>query len=552
MWFGDLVTLRWWDDIWLNESFAELMGWWVAVRATPYTGAWTTFAVWRKAQGYLADQRPSTHPVAPTDVRDVASAMQNLDGISYAKGASTLRQLVAWLGEDAFLAGLRDFLTAHSFGNATLADLLAALSQSCGRDLSAWADGWLRRAGVNLLEPEVELDASGNFASVTIRQSASARQPTLRPHRIGIGVYGGADADGNVGPLTLAHRVEVDLDPAADGGRTPVPELTGVHAGQLLLLNDGDLTFAKVRFDPASQRALAETLPRIADPLARAVVWSAAADSTRDAQTSPARCVALAVAALPCEADVSLFEEMLRFTRETVAERFLTGQARTDALAALHDVCARTLAQAPPGSNHQLAAAHGLVLCASRAAVASLAGWLSEADVPDGLSVDAKLRWTLLRRLVVHGHAGPAEIAAESARDRSGQGEEEAARCRAAIGDPDAKAAAWNLIVADELASARIVEATAAGFWQPEQAELTAPYVGRYFADMPVMAQWRGPVAVVQAGQAAYPRFAVSPGTLDLAHTMLSRTDLNVLLRRVVVDLTDDLRRAVEVRARFD
>jgi aminopeptidase N len=305
MWFGDLVTLRWWDDIWLNESFAEYMGWRVAVEATPFVDAWTTFAVGRKGGGYVADQRPSTHPVAPTDVHDTAQALANFDGISYAKGASVLRQMVAWLGDETFLSGVRAYFAAHAFGNATLADLLTALSQSSGRDLGGWAEVWLRRAQLNTLRPQVTLGPDGRYAEVAVVQSAPEEYPTLRPHRIGVGVY-----DGD--PAVLRQRVEVDLDPGVDGGRTTVDALAGVQPGRLLLLNDGDLTFAKVRFDEASRAGLAGVLPRLGDSLARAVVWAAAADATRDAELTAADYLALAVAGLPAESEVAVFEERAR------------------------------------------------------------------------------------------------------------------------------------------------------------------------------------------------------------------------------------------------
>src|SRR5690349_10411340 len=242
-WFGDLVTMAWWDDLWLNESFAEYLGTRITAEATAFTETWTTFAMHRKAWGMRADQRPSTHPVAPSDVDDTALALLNFDGISYAKGAAVLRQLVAWVGDEAFLSGLNEHFAAHAYGNATLADLLAAVSKASGRDLTGWADVWLRRAQVNTLRAEVERDADGRYAAVTLVQTAPDDYPTLRPHRIGIGLYDqGAD-----GVVLRRRLVEVDIDPAVDGGRTPLPELTGEPAADLLLINDGDLTYAKIR-----------------------------------------------------------------------------------------------------------------------------------------------------------------------------------------------------------------------------------------------------------------------------------------------------------------
>ena len=540
MWFGDLVTLRWWDDIWLNESFAEYMGWRVAVEATPFVDAWTTFAVGRKGGGYVADQRPSTHPVAPTDVRDTAQALANFDGISYAKGASVLRQMVAWLGDETFLSGVRAYFAAHAFGNATLADLLTALSRSSGRDLSGWAEVWLRRAQLNTLRPQVTLGPDGRYAEVAVVQSAPEEYPTLRPHRIGVGVY-----DGD--PVVLRQRAEVDLDPAVDGGRTTVDALVGVRPGRLLLLNDGDLTFAKVRFDEASRAGLAGVLPRLSDSLARAVIWAAAADATRDAELTAADYLALAVAGLPAESEVAVFEDVLTFARSSVADRYLAPDARPAALAALADACQRALDGAASGSGQQLAAARGLISCTPRPAL--LQGWLAGDDVPEGLAVDTDLRWALLYRLVILGGAGETEIAAEVIRDPSAQGTEHAARCRAAVPDATAKARAWHTIIDNDTVSARFMAAAAEGFFHPEQAHLTQPYLARYFTEMPAMAARRTPYVVQWVARAAYPRCAVSPETLAAAQAMLARDDLDPTLRRVAVDATDDLHRALAARA---
>ncbi|WP_344131267.1 aminopeptidase N, partial [Luedemannella flava] len=367
MWFGDLVTMRWWDDLWLNESFAEYLGYRVTSEATQYTSTWVNFALGRKAWGYRTDQRSSTHPIAPDRVEDTEHALMNFDGISYAKGASVLRQLVAWLGDDAFFEGLREHFQTHAYGNATLADLLAALSASSGRDLDEWARVWLREAQVNTLRPVVELAPDGTYASVAVAQTAPDSHPTLRPHRIGVGVYAVAvdaddpDAVHPSGAVILRERHEVDLDPSTDGGRTPVPSLTGVDPGDLLLLNDGDLTFAKIRFDEAGTAALPRVLPSLVDPLARALAWGAATDAVRDADLRPADFVTLAAAGLRNETDVTIFRDVVAFAAGDVARRYVTPQARPAALAAIAAACHAALDDAAPGGGMQLAAARGLV-----------------------------------------------------------------------------------------------------------------------------------------------------------------------------------------------
>ncbi|NJC71675.1 aminopeptidase N [Planosporangium thailandense] len=547
MWFGDLVTMRWWDDLWLNESFAEYMGVRVAAEATRFTGTWTDFAISRKTWGYAADQRPSTHPVAPERVDDVAAALLNFDGISYAKGAAALRQLGAYVGDDAFFAGLRKYFVAHEHGNATLADLIAALGEASDQDLSGWAALWLRESGVTTVRPVAEVDAGGRYKSVTVVQSAPPSRPVLRPHRLALGLYDRA-ADGRV---VRRERVEVDVDPA-DQGRTPVPALAGRPAAALLLANDDDLTYAKVRLSDAELAALPELLPAVVDPVARALLWSAAWDATRDAEIAPTTFVDLAVAGLPTEPDSTLFTEVIGFAAAITVGQYLTPELRAGASAALASVCARVVGSAAAGSDRQLAAARGLVRCAGAAEVDVLRGWLDGTSVPAGLPVDAELRWAVLRRLVVLGAAGAADIDAESGRDRSAHGEQHAARCRSALPDAAAKAWAWDAIVGDDTLSNRLALALAEGFWHPEQEELTGRYVSRYFDEMPDLAARRSAQVVNQVAGAVYPRYAVRPATVDAAQRLLDRADLPAVLRRVVADRTDDLRRALAVRSLID
>ncbi|MFJ6154814.1 aminopeptidase N [Micromonospora profundi] len=555
MWFGDLVTMRWWDDLWLNESFAEYLGTRVTAEATRFDQAWTTFAMRRKAWGYAADQRPSTHPVAPQEVADAEEGLLNFDGISYAKGASVLRQLVAWLGDEAFLSGLNAHFAAHRFGNATLADLLASLSTASarselaspavasndgtaasGRDLADWAQRWLRSPQVNTLRAEVAVDADGRYSEVAVVQTAPESAAVLRPHRIGVGRY---SMDGTV------ERDEVDLDPAADGGRTVLGALTGAPAARLLLLNDGDLTFAKVRLDPASADAVRLVLPGLADPLTRAVLWGEALDAATDGERPVTGLVDLMVAALPAETEVIIAEDVLTLSRSLV-DRYLDPLARSAALARIAGACRQLLDGAPAGESLQLAAARAWVAATTDADL--LTGWLAGREVPAGLKVDAELRWSVLCRLVVLGAAGAAEIAAEVAADPSSAGAERAALCRAALPDAAAKQAAWEIIVRGTELSNRLLEATAEGFWQPEQAELTAAYVERYFAEMPDAARGRTPWTADRVAKLAFPRYAVAQPTREAAAALLARDDLTPGLRRVITDADDDLRRALVAR----
>jgi aminopeptidase N len=372
-------------------------------------------------------------------------------------------------------------------------------------------------------------------------QTAPEGYPTLRPHRLGLGLYDRA-ADGTV---SLRRRLEVDLDPATDGGRTTVPELTGEKAADLLLLNDGDLTYAKIRLDDDSMAAVPALLPRLDDSLARAVIWAATLDAVVDGERPVSELVTQVLAALPVETEVVIVEDVLRTTRGLV-DRYSTPERRPAALEILAQACDRLLASAPVGSSRQLAAARGLI--GASVDVGRLRGWLDGEGVPDGLAIDADLRWLILYRLVVLGAAGPDAIDAEVARDRSATGEQWGVRCRAALPTAGAKAAAWVTATTDTTVSNRIAESVAMGFWQPEQLALTAPYVEKYFAEMPAMMTVRSGFAAERVALTAYPALAIEPRTRRLAADLLARSGLSTILRRVVVDADDDVRRALESR----
>lgn len=531
MWFGDLVTLQWWDDIWLNESFAEYMGYQTLTEATRFTDTWTDFGVVRKAWGYDADQRPSTHPVAPENVDDTASALLNFDGISYAKGASALRQLVAWLGEKDFLAGINTHFARHKFANATLADFIDSLASGTERDVHAWADAWLSTTGVDTLTPAVTRGDDGTY-TLTVDRAGS------RPHRIAVGLY---DQDpGDTGRLTLRERLDLDV-PQTE------PRPLGKRPA-LLLLNDGDLTYAKVRFDPDSFETVRTSLSGLPDPLTRAVVWNALRDSVRDGELPASAYLDAARAHLPHETDLALVQGVLAFASAQVTDRYLTPEARPVALATLTALCRDLIRRTEDGSNP------GLRLIAVRhfidvaAHPDTIAAWLTEGTVPGGPELDPELRWRVLARLAVLGATDEPAIAAELERDPSATGQEGAARCRAALPDPEAKRTAWEAMFTTDDLSNYLFTATAQGFWQPEQADLVREYVPRFFTDAVALAARRGPAMADAAGRWAFPTHAVDAETLRLGEECLRDADLIPSLRRKLVDQLDDLARALRVR----
>jgi len=535
MWFGDLVTLRWWDDIWLNESFAEYMGYQTLTEATRFTDTWTDFGVVRKAWGYDADQRPSTHPVAPEDVDDTASALLNFDGISYAKGASALRQLVAWLGEKDFLAGINTHFARHRFANATLADFIDSLASATERDVHAWADAWLRTTGVDTLTPAVSPGDDGTCA-LTVQHTGS------RPHRIAVGLYDQDVADEGR-HLTLRERLDLD-----------VPQHTPQPLGKrpaLLLLNDGDLTYAKIRFDPDSFEAVRGSLSGLPDPLTRAVVWNALRDAVRDGELAPAAYLETARTHLPHETDLALVQGVLAFAAAHIADRYVTPEDRPAALATLSSLSRDLIRRTEDGDNPglRLIAVRHFIDVASQPD--TIAAWLADGTVPGGPELDPELRWRVLARLAVLGATDEAAIAAELGRDPSATGQEGAARCRAALPDPQAKSRAWEAMFATDAVtdlSNYLFTATAQGFWQPEQADLVHPYVARYFQDAVAVAARRGPAIADAAGRWAFPVHAVDTETLRLGETCLAESDPIPSLRRKLSDQLDDLARALRVR----
>ncbi|KOU02227.1 aminopeptidase N [Streptomyces sp. NRRL F-5755] len=555
MWFGDLVTLAWWDDIWLNESFAEYMGFQVLSEATRFTHTWTDFGIARKGWGYDADQRPSTHPVAPLpdDVPDTASAQLNFDGISYAKGASALRQLVAWMGEKDFLDGVNAHIRRHRFGNATLADFIDSLARATDRDVHAWAESWLRTTGVDTLTPAVGTAPDGGW---TLRVDRDG----TRPHHLTAGLY---DRDPN-DPARLVARDHLAWDipaPAAepgsaapDGAAPPHLHTAPGPRPALILLNDGDLTYAKVRLDPTSWETVREALSGLPDPLSRTVVWNAARDMVRDGELPPAAYLDAARAHLPYETDIAILSGALAFARTQIADRYLPAADRPAALNTLSTI-ARDILRRTEGSEN--GDGQGLRLVAVRLFIDSattpdgIQDWLSGGSVPGGPLLDPELRWRILGRLAVLGATTPAAIEDELARDPSATGRQGAATCHAALPDPAAKQAAWDaLFTTDERTdlSNYLFNATAAGFWAPEQLDLVRPYAGRYFPAAVALAARRGQALADSAGRYAFPTPLVEATTLQLGEECLRTADPSPALRRRLIDQLDDLRRALRVR----
>ncbi|HUQ56861.1 aminopeptidase N [Lentzea sp.] len=514
MWFGDLVTMRWWDDLWLNESFATWASVLAQAEATEYRQAWTTFAKIEKSWAYRQDQLPSTHPVA-ADISDVQAVEVNFDGITYAKGASVLKQLVAYVGLDNFLAGLRVYFAKHAWGNATLADLLGALEEASGRDLSWWSAQWLETTGLNLLRPKFTVDADGRFTEFAVLQGgARPGAGELRTHRIAIGVY---DDDGS-GKLVRTHRHELDVT----GDRTEVPELVGVHRGKIVLVNDDDLTYCTMRLDPDSLAALIDHISDIAEPLPRTLCWSAAWEMTREAELKARDFVNLVLGGLHSETEVGVVQRLL-LQAQTSLSSYADDSWRAEGWRRFVATALELARAAEPGSDHQLAFVNALTSSVlDDSTVDVLRGWYDGSAVLEGLDVDTDLRWRLLQALVAHGKAGLAEINAEEERDPTSTGHRRAQSARALRPTTEAKDEAWDRAVNDDELPNAVSEAIIAGISHPSQKELLEPYVERYFADAKGVWDRRSSERAQSMVVGMFPAWSIAKSTVEAADAWLA------------------------------
>jgi aminopeptidase N len=543
MWFGDLVTMRWWDDLWLNESFASYMAVLSQVSATRFTNGWTTFANAEKTWAYRQDQLSSTHPIV-ADAGDMEAVQTNFDGITYAKGASVLKLLVSWVGREEFFAGLRTYFRAYEYGNTTLADLLTELENASGRNLSAWSREWLETTGVNTLRPRFETDSSGLYTAFDVVQEPPSTPPTasqvLRSHRVAIGLYDTA-ADGS---LRRRERVELDVT----GPLTEVTKLVGARQPDLLLLNDDDLTYAKIRLDRRSLATLVTSIGTIHESLPRTLCWAAAWDMTRDAETPARDFITLVLSGVAAEGDIGVVQTLLA-KAEIALDSFGDPAKRPSRLRALSAHAEEQMRAARPGSDVQLVYAQRFARAADPDQVATVKAIFEGADVVPGLALDTELRWTLLTQLVARGVYGDAEIDAELARDATAAGEKRAATARSARPTAAAKAQAWAAVMESDALSNHLAIATMAGFWIREHAELTRPYVSRFFAEIGDIWRTRTLDSAQTITQMLFPSSVIEQGTVDAVDEYLATRDPQPALRRALAEHRDDLVRALSARA---
>jgi aminopeptidase N len=546
MWFGNLVTMRWWNDLWLNESFATFVS--VLCQAdaagSQWPNAWTTFADSMKSKAYRQDQLPSTHPIV-ANINDLAEVLVNLDGITYEKGASVLKQLVAYVGQDAFFAGVQAYMKRHAWGNTRLSDLLDALEEASGRDLRRWSKLWLETAGVNVLRPEINLADDGSLVSLRIRQEApalpagTAGEAVLRPHRIAVGLYDLVD-----GELVRTERIELDVD----GELTSVPVRTARRPA-VVLLNDDDLSYAKVRLDAGSLATVTAHIADFTQSLPRALCWASAWDMTRDGEMPTRDYLALVLSSIGRESDIGVVLS-LQGQLKLALDQYAHPAWRAEGLARYADKALELLHSTDAGSDHQLAWARAFASVARTGEhLAVLSGLLAGGLRIAGLAVDDELRWALLKRLTAVGVTAGQEVTAELDRDNTAAGQRHGAACRAACPTAEAKAGAWASVMEGDTLANTIQEAVITGFMQPDQRELLAPYTDKYFGAIKEVFEQRSHEMRAQIIVGLYPSLQIEQETLDATDAWLSSARPAPALRRMVIEGRAGVERALRAQA---
>ncbi|HEY9477572.1 MAG TPA: aminopeptidase N [Microbacteriaceae bacterium] len=540
MWFGDLVTMKWWNDLWLNESFAEWASTISSAEATEWTEAWTTFQAMEKSWAYRQDQLPSTHPVVAT-INDLEDVQVNFDGITYAKGGSVIKQLVAWVGIEAFFAGVAAYFKKNAYGNTELADLLAELETTSGRDLTSWSKLWLETAGVNTLRPSIETDEHAAITSFAVLQEAHPDYPTIRPHRLGIGFYSLQD-----GTLQRSHRIEIDVD----GERTDVPELVGMRMPDLVLLNDEDLAYAKIRFDEASLRFALAHLKDIGSPLARALVWGSVWDSTRDGETSATDYVSLVLDNIASETESTTLRTTLNQLALT-AKQYVNPARRDETLTRVGNALWALAENAEAASDAQFQFVKFFAhLASTDEHFARLQGLRDGSLTLPGLVIDTDLRWEILEGLALGNKITEADIDEALGQDNTANGQQAAARARATFPTAQAKQTAFSSVVDSDTLPNAIVRAATIGYQHTNDPSSLQPLVERYFASLAELWSSRSYHIASTLIVGLYPAPLASAALRDATKAWLDANPEPVALRRLVVENLAGVERALAVQAR--
>ncbi len=541
MWFGDLVTMRWWNDLWLNESFAEYASTLATQKATEWHGAWATFASLEKSWAYRQDQLPSTHPIV-AEINDLEDVQVNFDGITYAKGASVLKQLVAWVGQEPFMRGVSAYFKKHAYKNTELADLLRELEAESGRDLSEWSKLWLETAGVNLLIPKIK-EAGGVIESFSILQSAISDYPYLRPHRLAVGFY-----DEVAGKLIRTERVELDVQ----GANTDVPELVGKKRPALVLLNDDDLSYAKIRLDDRSYETALQSLSKIEDPLARALVWGSVWDATRDGEATASDFIQLVLGHIADESESTTMMTLLR-QMLTVANFYTEARNRLSSQLKVADGLWDLAQNAKAGSDAQLQFVKFFAQFArSDAQLDTISHLLSGKTQLDGLEIDTDIRWELLTSLSVGGKVSKDRIDTELEADNTANGQKAHAAAIAALPDSKAKQEMFNKLVDTDQMSNALVNSASLAFGRVLDTGILEPFVDQYFDK--VLSIWENKSYHIAEYLLVnlYPLALVNEALANQTEKFLKNSELDAkpALKRIIVENLAGVQRALVAQKR--
>ncbi|MEY4993267.1 MAG: hypothetical protein RIS82_389 [Actinomycetota bacterium] len=542
MWFGDLVTMKWWNDLWLNESFAEYASTLATAEATEWKGAWTTFTALEKSWAYRQDQLPSTHPIV-AEINDLADVQVNFDGITYAKGASVLKQLVAWVGQEKFLAGVAQYFKKHAFANTELSDLLVELEATSGRELRSWSKLWLETAGVNTLRPEINTDENGVITGFAILQSAVAEYPTLRPHRLAVGFYNLVN-----GKLERVNRLELDVD----GPRTEVAAFIGAQRPDLVLLNDDDLAYAKIRLDDVSWKTALDHLSAFDDSLARTLIWGAAWDATRDAEASPREFIRLVLNNIGSETESTTMLTLLR-QLITAGNMFVAEQYRAQTLEEIGAGLLALAKAAEPGSDAQLQFTKFFAQFATgQTQLDELQALLDGKTQLAGLTIDADLRWELITGLAVGGRSSKQQLDDELAKDNTSNGQRAHAGALAALPSVEAKASAWHQLTETKELSNVLVNAASLGFVRTQNLELLTPYVDKYFEN--AVRIWTSNTFKIAEYlmENLYPAVLANQALANKTREWIDRPEIQEIppLRRILVEGLANVERALKAQSK--
>ena len=542
MWFGDLVTMKWWNDLWLNESFAEYASTLATAEATEWHGAWTTFTALEKSWAYRQDQLPSTHPIV-AEINDLEDVQVNFDGITYAKGASVLKQLVAWVGKDEFMAGVANYFKKHAYKNTELNDLLVELEATSGRELRSWSKLWLETAGVNTLRPIIETDSNNLITRFEVAQTAISERPTLRPHRMAIGFYNLVNSK-----LQRVSRVEIDVD----GPSTSIQELIGLQLPDLVLLNDDDLAYAKIRLDQKSWSTALANLSNFEDSLARTLVWGAAWDATRDAEANPREFIQLVINNIASETESTTMLTLLR-QLVTTAYQFVSPLHRSEVINQVGNDLLRLANEAKPGSDAQLQFTKFFAVFASTPELLDeLQALRDGTNTLNGLKIDADLSWELLAGLVVGGRADSKDIDVALAADNTSNGQKAAAGARAMLPTSTGKQAAWHTLTKTNELSNILVDAASLGFVRVADTSLLEPFVDEYFEN--AVRIWNSNTFKIAEYliENLYPLPLASQDLADKTRHWIDKPEIKEIpaLRRILVESLSSVERALNAQKR--